>query len=66
MFADALDAKDAAQRKGRKFSKWFQPYLDFLQRFSGVVDTAIQSKLEVAALIWAGAKLVITVRTMTS
>lgn len=59
-FAAELDLKDS-KRTSRKLSKWFQPYMEFLQRFSGIVDSAIQANPKVAALVWASAKFAIMV-----
>lgn len=45
----------------RAFAR-IQPFLLNLKSFNGVIDTAIQSNPEVAALCWGGIKFVLEVR----
>ena len=38
-----------------------EPFLSNLRSFHGIIDTAVQAKPDVAALIWGGIKLVLEV-----
>lgn len=55
----AILEKDYKQKRITKTLSRIEPYLSNLRSFQGVVDTAIQAKPDVAALIWGGVKLVL-------
>ena len=56
---DVYDATDNIQREqGKKGAlrnlKRLQPFLDCIQQYSGVIDTFVQVKPDVLALLWVG------------
>lgn len=53
-----LEANYRQKRISKVLSR-IEPFLSNLRSFQGVVDTAIQAKPDVAALIWGGIKLVL-------
>ena len=57
----AILEKDYRKRRIAKVLSRIEPYLSNLRSFQGVVDTAVQAKPDLAALMWGGIKLVLEV-----
>ena len=57
----AILEKDYRKRRISKALSRIEPYLSNLRSFQGVIDTAVQAKPDLAALMWGGIKLVLEV-----
>ena len=57
----AVLEKDFRKRQIPKVLSRIEPYLSNLRSFQGVVDSAVQAKPDLAALMWGGIKLVLEV-----
>lgn len=63
-FQATLDeAKVLAGTKNPNKQEKFRRFIDGLQEYSGIIDTAIQHQPETISLVWAAVKFLLKVRT---